>query len=189
MINLKEKYNKEVIPAMKEKFGYKSNMAVPKIEKVVVNTGFGRLVSDKTNDEKKKIGIAIAQDLALITGQAPVLTKAKKSIAGFKIREGMVIGAMVALRRKKMYDFLDRLIHIAFPRSRDFRGIDVKSVDESGNLTVAVKEHIFFPEVSPEKSKVMFGFEVVIATTAKTKEQGIELFRLLGFPFKKVEQK
>ena len=185
MMNLKEKYNKEVIQAMREKFGYKNDMAVPKIEKVVINTGFGRLVSDKTNDERKKIGMAIADDLALIAGQAPVLTKAKKSIAGFKIREGMIVGAMVALRRKKMYDFLDRLIHIALPRLRDFRGIDAKSVDKSGNLCIAVKEHISFPEISPEKSKVMFGFEVVIATTAKNKEQGIELFRLLGFPMKK----
>ena len=185
MLNLKEKYNKEVIQAMREKFHYKNDMAVPKIEKVIINTGFGRLVSDKTNDERKKIGMAIADDLALIAGQAPVLTKAKKSIAGFKIREGMIIGAMVALRRKKMYDFLDRLIHIALPRLRDFRGIDTKSVDKSGNLCIAIKEHISFPEISPEKSKVMFGFEVVIATTAKNKEEGIELFRLLGFPLKK----
>lgn len=184
MLSLKEKYNKEVMQAMKEKFGYKNNMAVPKIEKVVVNTGFGRLVSDKTNDEKKKIATAIAEDLAAIAGQAPVLTKAKKSIAGFKIRDGMVVGAMVALRRKKMYDFLDRLIHIALPRLRDFRGIDAKSVDENGNLTVAIKEHIAFPEISPEKSKVMFGFEAVITTTAKNKEEGTELFRLLGFPMR-----
>ena len=185
MLNLKDKYIKEALPQMREKFHYKNDMAVPKIEKVIINTGFGRLVSDKTNDEKKKIGMAVAQDLALITGQAPVLTKAKKSIAGFKIREGMIVGAMVALRRKKMYDFLDRLIHIALPRLRDFRGIDTKSVDKSGNLTIAVKEHISFPEISPEKSKVMFGFEVVIAATTKNKEQGIELFRLLGFPMKK----
>lgn len=184
MINLKEKYQKEVVGAMKKKFGYKNDMAVPKIDKVVVNTGFGRLVSDKTSDEKKKIQESIAHDLSLICGQAPVLTKAKKSIAGFKIREGMIIGAMVALRRKKMYDFLDRLIHIALPRSRDFRGIDAKSVDAAGNLTIAVKEHISFPEISPEKSKVMFGFETVIATTAKNKEQGLELFKLLGFPIK-----
>ena len=185
MLNLKEKYQKEVIQAMKEKFGYKNNMAVPKIEKVVINTGFGRLVSDKTNDERKKIGAAIANDLALIAGQAPILTKAKKSIAGFKIREGMIVGAMVALRRKKMYDFLDRLIHIALPRLRDFRGIDQNSVDKNGNLTIAVKEHISFPEISPEKSKVMFGFEAVITTTAKSKEQALELFKLLGFPVKK----
>ena len=185
MIRLKEKYQKEVIPAMQKKFGYKSVMAVPKIKKVVINTGFGRMVADKTSEEKKKIQAAISEDLALISGQRPILTKAKKSIATFKVREGMKIGAKVTLRRKKMYDFLERLIHITLPRSRDFRGIDPKSVDEKVNLNIAVKEHIAFPEVSPEKTRFLFGLEVTVTTDAKNKEEGLELFRLLGFPIKK----
>lgn len=185
IIRIKERYQKEAVPAMKEKFGYKSVMAVPKIEKAVINTGFGRMVADKTSEERKKILAAILEDLALIAGQQPIATKAKKSIASFKIREGLKIGAKVTLRSKKMYDFLERLINITLPRSRDFRGIDHKSVDGSGNLNIAVKEHIAFPEVSPEKTKFLFGLEVTVVTTAKTKEEGLELFRLLGFPIKK----
>ena len=184
MIKLKDKYIKEAIPAMKEKFGYKNSMAVPKIEKVVINNSFGRMIMDKTSDEKKKIKEAIIQDLSLICGQRPVLTKSKKSISTFKVREGMEIGAKVTLRKKKMYDFLDRLIHITFPRSRDFRGIDSKSIDEKGNLTIAIKEHISFPEVSPEKTRFLFGFEITVVTTAKNKKQGLELLKLLGFPIK-----
>lgn len=183
-MRLKEKYTKEVIPAMMEKFGCKNKMAVPKIEKVVINTGFGRLIAGKTSDEQKKIEETILEDLSLISGQRPILTKAKKSIAGFKIRQGMLIGAMNTLRGAKMYDFLERIIHIAFPRSRDFRGIDLKSFDGKGNLTIAVKEHIVFPEVLPEKTRIIFGFEITIVTTAKTQEEGIELLRLMGFPIK-----
>jgi len=182
---LKEKYQKEVIPAMMERFGYKNKMAVPKIEKVVINTGFGRLISDKTSEEKKKIYDSILGDLALISGQQPVLAKAKKSISGFKIREGMSVGAMSTLRGKKMYDFLERVIHIALPRSRDFRGIDLKSFDKEGNFTLAIKEHIIFPEILPEKAKIIFGFEITVVTTTKSKEKGIELLRLMGFPIKK----
>jgi large subunit ribosomal protein L5 len=182
---LKEKYQKETIPQMMERFGYKSKMAVPKIEKVVVNTGFGRAIGGKTSDEQKKIQSAILNDLALICGQKPILTKAKKSIAGFKIRTGMPVGAAITLRGKKMYDFLERLIYIDLPRTRDFRGIESKSFDKSGNLTIAVKEHIIFPEISLEKSRIIFGFEIIIATTAKNQEQGIELLRLMGFPIKK----
>ena len=184
MLRLQEKYKKDATPAMREKFSYKNDMAVPKIEKVIINNGFGRMVIDKTSDEKKKIKEAIIKDLSLICGQRPVLTKAKKSISTFKIREGMEVGAKVTLRKKKMYDFLDRLIHIALPRSRDFRGIDFKSIDEKGNLTIAIKEHISFPEVSPEKTKFLFGFEITVVTTAKTKEEGSELLKLLGFPIK-----
>jgi len=184
MLRLQEKYQKEVVPAMQEKFGYKNIMAVPKIEKVVINTGFGRLISAKTSEEQKKIYTAISDDLTLICAQRLVLTKAKKSIAGFKTREGMFIGAMVTLRGKKMQDFLDRVIHIALPRSRDFRGIEMKSFDKKGNLTIPIKEHIIFPEVSPEKAKAIFGFEITVVTTAKTREEGIKLLRLLGFPIK-----
>jgi len=184
MLRLKEKYNTEVILAMQEKFGYKDRMAVPKIEKVAVNTGFGRLISGKTKEEQEKIYKAILGDLTQICGQRTIITKAKKSIAGFKIREGMPVGAKVSLRGKKMYDFLERLIHIGFPRSRDFRGIDSKSVDKEGNLTIAIKEHIAFPEILPEKVRTIFGFEVTVVTTAKNREEGIELLKLLGFPIK-----
>lgn len=184
MLRLKEKYQKEVIPAMQEKFGYKNPMAVPKIEKVVVNTGFGRLIAGKTPEEQKKIQDAILEDLALLSGQRPILTRAKKSIAGFKIKEGMAIGAQVTLRGKKMNDFLERLIHIALPRSRDFRGIESKSMDKEGNLTIAIKEHIAFPEILPEKAKNIFGLEITVVTTIKNREEGLELLKLLGFPIK-----
>ena len=181
---LKEKYTKEVIPAMMKKFGYKNVMAVPKVEKVVVNTGFGKMIVSKTSDEQKKTFKLIFDDLASICAQKPILTKAKKSISGFKIREGMSIGAKVTLRGRKMYDFLERVIHIALPRFRDFRGIDLKSLDKEGNLTIAIKEHIVFPEVSSEKAKNIFGFEITVVTTAKNREESIELLKLLGFPMK-----
>lgn len=184
MLYLKEKYQKEVIPIMMEKFGYKNEMAVPKTEKVVVNTSFGRLITGKTTDEQKKIQEGILGDLALICGQKPVLKRAKKSISGFKIRQGMPVGADVTLRRKKMYDFLERLIHLALPRSRDFRGIESKSFDEKGNLTIGIKEHTVFPEILPEKVKNIFGLEITVVTTAKNREEGMELLRLMGFPIK-----
>lgn len=184
MIRLQEKYKKEVILALKEKFGYKNIMSVPKIEKVAVNTGFGRLVSGKTSGEEKKIYTAILEDLSSIIGQYPTLTRARKSIAGFKTREGMPIGARITLRGKKMYDFLEKVIYIALPRSRDFQGIDRKSVDREGNLTIGIQEHIIFPEIELEKTKNIFGLEITVVTTAKTPEEGLELLRLLGFPIK-----
>ncbi len=184
MIHLKEKYQKQIIPAMKEKFGYKNSMAVPRIEKVVVNTGFGRISSEQTGKDQEKNIEYILNDLSLICGQSPVKTKAKKSIAGFKLREGMIVGAKVTLRGRKMYDFLERLINITLPRSRDFRGIDQKAIDENGNLTIGIKEHICFPEVSPEKAKSIFGLEITITINAKDKEKGIELLKLFGFPLK-----
>jgi len=184
MPKLSEKYKEEVIPAMMAKFNYKSPMAVPKIEKVVINTGFGKLVVGKTTDERKKIQESILNDLVLITGQKSILTKAKKSISAFKIRKGMPLGAKVTLRGKRMSDFLERLIHIALPRSRDFQGIGLNSFDKKGNLTIGIKEHIVFPEVSPEKIKQIFGFEIVIVTTAKNREEGVELLKLMGFPIK-----
>lgn len=183
-MRLKEKYNKEVVPKMVEKFGYKSVMAVPRIKKVSINTGFGRLIAGKTGGEQEKVYTSILEDLASIAGQRPVLAKAKKSISTFKTREGMAIGARVTLRGPKMYSFLERLINIALPRSRDFRGLEPSSMDRNGNLTIGIKEHIIFPEVSPEKTKSIFGFEVSVATDAKNKEQGLELFKLLGFPIK-----
>lgn len=169
---------------MREKFGYKSIMAVPKIKKVVVNTGFGRLAVGKTGDEQKKLCESIVADLSLICGQKPILTKAKKSISSFKLREGMHIGAMVTLRGARMYDFLERTIHIALPRTRDFRGIDSKAFDQKGNLTIAVKEHTVFPEISPERVRSIFGLEITVVTSAKTREEGLELLKSLGFPIK-----
>lgn len=185
MIGLKEKYNKEVVPEMMKKFGLKSSMAVPRIEKVVINTGFGKMTAGKGSDEKKKMVAAILGDMALITGQKPVLTKARKSVSGFKIRKGMEIGAMVTLRRKPMYDFLERLINVTLPRSRDFAGIDPKSIDGSGNLNIAMKEQVSFSEIMPEKTRVLFGLEITVVTTTEDREKGLELLRLIGFPIKK----
>jgi len=187
MIKLKEKYTKEVIPTMMKKFNYKSPMAVPRIEKVVVNTSFGKLISGKTSKEQEKFSKEIVGDLSLIVAQKPIVTRAKKSIAGFKLREGAPVGAKVNLRRKMMYDFLERLIHIALPRSRDFGGISQSSFDKKGNLTLAIKEHITFPEISPEKSKTIFGLEITVVTNAKNKEEGIELLKLIGFPIHPVK--
>jgi large subunit ribosomal protein L5 len=184
MAYLSEKYKKEVIPAMMKKFGYKSKMAVPKIKKVVVNTGFGRMIAGKTPDEQRKTHAFILEDLNLICGQKPILTVAKKSIASFKIREGQEVGAVVTLRKIKMYDFLERLIQITLPRSRDFQGLDKKCFDKAGNMAIGIKEHIIFPEVSPEKSKNIFGLQIIVATTANNKEEGAELLRLMGFPIK-----
>ena len=184
-MNLKEKYQKEIIAGMVEKFGYKNSMAAPKITKVVVNTGFGRQAVAATGEEQKKIQESIVNDLSLICGQKPLLTAAKKSIASFKLRQGMIIGAKATLRGLRMYDFLERLIGLALPRTRDFQGIDKNSIDEEGNLTVAVKEHIVFPEISPEKSRVNFGLEITVVTNSDSKEEAENLFRLFGFPLKK----
>lgn len=185
MTKIKEKYKKEAISAMKEKFGYKNVMAIPRIKKVVINTGFGRIIGPKTKDEQKKFGEYIINNLSQIAGQRPVLTRARKSISSFKLREGNIIGAKVTLRGKKMYDFLERLINIVLPRSRDFSGISTKNVDKAGNLNMGIKEHIAFPEISPEKSPIILGFEITVVTDAKSKEEGLELLKLLDFPFKK----
>ena len=184
MTGLKEKYEKEVIPAMMKKFGYKSVMAVPRLEKVVLNTGFGKLITAKSGDDHRKTLEAIVGDMSSIAGQRAMLTRAKQSIAGFKLREGTPIGAKVTLRGAKIYGFLERLIHVVLPRSRDFQGLPLSNVDERGNLAIGIREHIFFPEVSPEKARDIFGLQVTVTTTAKTKEEGLELFRLLGFPIK-----
>jgi large subunit ribosomal protein L5 len=184
MAYLTEKYKKEVIPAMMKQFSYHNVMEVPRLEKVVVNCGFGRLVSGKTKDEQKKIQEAIARDLTQICGQHAVVTKARTSISTFKIREGQVIGAKVTLRRKRMVDFLERVITVALPRSRDFQGIPSTGVDQFGNLTFGIKEHISFPEISPEKINFIFSLEMTVVSTAKNKEEGAAFFKLLGFPIK-----
>ncbi|MDP4009106.1 MAG: 50S ribosomal protein L5 [bacterium] len=182
-MNLRERYTTSVIPELKKQFGYKNTMAVPRIEKVVLNAGFGRLIANKTGDEARKILESISRDLGIIAGQRPVFAKARKSIAAFKLREGSSIGAKVTLRGKKMEDFLERLIHVMLPRSRDFRGIALSSVDGSGNLTIGIREHISFPEIAPEQSYVPFGVEITVVTTATTKEEGTELLRKMGVPF------
>jgi len=183
MMRLKEKYQKEVIPAMMKKFGYRNKMAVPRFEKVVVNAGFGRQVVEKNPAERKKFLETMLEQLSLITGQRPILTKAKKSIAGFKIKKGTPVGAMVTLRGQRMWDFLERLINIVLPRSRDFKGIPERSIN-LGNLTIGIRESIAFPEISPEKTKGIFGLEVSVVTNASKREEAVELFRLTGFPIK-----
>lgn len=184
MLKLKDKYQKEAVPEMMKKFGYKSNMAVPKIKKVSINTGFGKEVVGKSGEEQKKFQEAILDQLSLISGQRAVLTRAKKAIASFKIREGMAIGAMVTLRGQRMYDFLERIINVVLPRSRDFRGIDSNSMDRQGNLTIAMKEYIAFPEVLAEKARQIFGLEITVVTNARNRQESLELLKLLGFPIK-----
>lgn len=178
-MKLQEKYRKQVIPAMKEKFGYRNDLAVPKIVKVVINVGTG-----KFRDNERAIE-DIQRSLASVAGQQPVFTLAKQSIANFKTRKGMKVGMKVTLRGKMMYDFLGRLINFALPRSRDFRGLDEKIVDQNGNLSIGIKEHIIFPEISHEEVKTIFGFEVCVATNARNRGEGLELFRLIGFPIKR----
>ena len=177
MHRLIEKYKKEVQPVLKEKFGYKNNMAVPGIEKVVVNVGTGPGLKDPKFNE------VVYDTLTRITGQKPVKTKAKKSISNFKIRAGLVVGTMVTLRGKRMNDFVDKLINITLPRVRDFRGLDTKSVDAQGNLNISFKEHVSFPEIKADEVEKIHGLQVTIVTSAKNKEEGLELFKLLGFPF------
>lgn len=183
-IRLKEKFEKKVVLEMMKRFNYKNKFAVPKIEKVIINTSFGKLVAGKTKEEQEKIYKEIIEELALITGQKPILTKAKESISGFNIKKGQFIGAKVTLRRKKMYDFLERLINIALPRSKDFKGIDEKSFDKNGILTIGMEEQIAFPEISPERAKFIFGLEITIITNAKKREEAIELLKLMEFPIK-----
>ncbi len=184
MVKLQDKYKKEVVPQMMKEFGYKNIMAVPKIEKVVINSCFGKEVVNKTSQEREKFLQNMINDLTLIAGQKPQLIKSKKSIASFKLRKGIEIAARVTLRRGRMYDFLERLIYLALPRSKDFKGIDQKSIDEKGNLNIGFKEHISFPEIITEKEKTIFGLEITIVTNAKNKEEGLRLFKLLGFPIK-----
>lgn len=173
---LKEKYNTEVIAEMKKSFGLRNNMQVPRIGKVVVNVGIGKFIKD-TNLVKD-----VTETLAVITGQKPLMTKSRKSIAGFKIREGLEIGMKVTLRGKRMWNFLDRLIGATIPRIRDFQGIKKSAVDNSGNLNIGIKEHVVFPEILPENVKNMVSLQVTVVTNAKNREKGLELFRLMKFP-------
>ena len=170
-------YENEVKKALMEKFGYKSPMEIPKLEKIVINIGVG-----EAKDNSKALDAAV-NDLALITGQAPVVTKARNSVANFKIREGMNIGCKVTLRKDKMYEFLDRLFNIALPRVRDFRGINPNSFDGRGNYSLGIKEQLIFPEIEYDKIDKIRGMDIIMVTTAKTDEEARELLTLMGAPF------
>ncbi len=174
---LKEQYTKEVVPALKEKFGYTNAHMIPKINKVTISIGAGQALKDKQLMETYE------NTLVRITGQQPVKTKAKKSISNFKIREGNEVGIMVTLRGQRMYDFISKLIHVSLPRIRDFRGISPKGMDRQGNYTLGIKEHVAFPEINPDEIERVHGLQITIATSAKNKEEGFELLKLLGFPF------
>lgn len=178
MARLKDYYKKEIVPALREKFGYKNIMEIPRLEKITVNIGLGEAIQNVKSLE------TAAQDLAMIVGQKPVITKAKKSIATFKLRKGMSIGCVVSLRRDRMYEFLDRLVNAAIPRIRDFRGISPKSFDGRGNFSMGIKEQFIFPEIDYDKIDRVRGMNITIVTTAKTDEEARELLRLFGVPFR-----
>ena len=175
---LRERYVKEVAPALKKQFGYESSMQIPKLLKVVVNVGLGEAI------QNPKLLDAAVKEMAEITGQKPVVRKAKKSIAAFKLREGMSIGCSVTLRQDRMWEFLDRLINVALPRIRDFKGISGKAFDGRGNYTLGLKEQFIFPEIDYDKVEMVHGMDIAIVTSAKTDEEGKALLRLFGMPFR-----
>jgi len=177
MARLKEKYLKEVAPAMMEKFGYKNVMEIPRVEKGIVNMGVGEAVGNP-----KALDSAV-NDLMMIVGQRPVISRAKKSIAAFKIRQGMAIGTKVTLRGERMFQFLDKLFNVALPRVRDFRGVSPKSFDGRGNYTMGIKEQLIFPEIDYDKVDKIRGMDIIVVTTAKTDEEARELLKLMGMPF------
>jgi large subunit ribosomal protein L5 len=174
---LRQQYKDKIRAALKEEFGYKNDMQIPRLDKIVLNMGVGEAVSDT-----KKVRAA-AEDLAQIAGQRPVITKAKKSIAGFKVREEMPLGVKVTLRRDRMYEFLDRLVTVAMPRVRDFRGVNPKSFDGRGNFALGLKEHIVFPEINFDKIEQVWGMDIVICTTAKTDAEAKSLLKHFNLPF------
>ena len=176
---LREKYNAEVIPALTEKFGFTSVMRVPKIEKIVISQGIGEAVADK------KIVDSAVEDLSIITGQRAFATISKKDVSNFKLRKGMPIGTKVTLRGDRMYEFLDRLISIALPRTRDFKGVPAKGFDGRGNFNMGVKEHIIFPEIDIDKVNKILGMDIAFVTTAQNDEEGKALLAAFGFPFTK----
>ena len=179
MSRLKDQYNNEIVDALIKKFGYKNRMQVPKLDKIVVNMGVGEA------KENAKVLEAAVKDLETITGQKAILTKAKNSIANFKIREGMPIGCKVTLRGEKMYDFLDRLVNLALPRVRDFRGINPNAFDGRGNYALGIKEQLIFPEIEYDKVDKVRGMDIIMVTTAKTDEEARELLTQFGMPFAK----
>tara|TARA_B100001750_G_C15501602_1_gene597591 strand:- start:10 stop:549 length:540 start_codon:yes stop_codon:yes gene_type:complete len=178
VIPLKEHYSEKVIPELKQTLGVSSNMAVPKITKVTLNMGVGEVLNDKKVLEKA------AEDMELISGQKPLITKVRKSVANFKIRDGMPIGCKVTLRGDRMYEFLQRLLGVAIPRERDFRGLSVDSFDGRGNYSIGIKEHIIFPEIDYDKVDKIRGMDISISTTAKDNNEGEVLLRAMNFPFK-----
>lgn len=177
MSRLKDKYYKTVVPEMKKLFGFQNNLAVPRLEKVILNVG----ISVSRGDQK--FIDAVGETLKRVTGQKPVFTKAKKSISSFKIRENMIVGAVVTLRQERMYEFVDKLISLTLPNVRDFRGLNKKSLDQDGNLTIGFKEFLAFPEIRTDEVENVHGLEVCLVTTAKTREQSLALLSLLGLPF------
>ena len=178
MAKLKEIYQEKVVPALMKRFNYRNKMEVPKLEKIVINMGLGEAI------QNIKILDSAVQELSQITGQKPVITKAKKSIAQFKLRTGMPIGCMVTLRKERMYEFFNRLVNVALPRVRDFKGLSGKSFDGRGNYALGIREQLIFPEIHYDKIDKVKGMNIVIVTTAKTDEEGKELLRLLGMPFR-----
>ena len=178
MSRLRQRYEKEVIPALKKEFGYSNVMAIPKVEKIVVNMGLGEAT------QNAKIVDTGADEVGKITGQKPVITRAKKSIAQFKVRKGMPIGTMVTLRGERMWDFLDRLISVALPRVRDFRGVSQRGFDGRGNYTLGLKDQLLFPEIDYMKVDKARGMNISVVTTAKTDEESRKLLQLLGMPFR-----
>jgi large subunit ribosomal protein L5 len=177
MVRLKQKYDDQVVPAMKSEFGYKNSMQVPKLEKITINVGLG-----EATQNIKALDSTVAE-ITAIAGQKPVIPRAKKAIANFKLREGVPIGCMVTLRRDRMYEFLDRLIHVALPRVRDFKGVSDRSFDGRGNYSMGLREQIIFPEINPDKVEKARGMTVTITTTAKTDPEGRALLKHLGMPF------
>lgn len=178
MARLKEKYEKEVAPALVKQFGYTSAMQIPQITKVVVNVGLGEAI------QNPKLMDAAVKELSDLTGQKPVVRKAKKSIAAFKLREGMSVGCMVTLRHDRMWEFLDRLINVALPRIRDFKGVSGKAFDGRGNYTLGLKEQFIFPEIDYDKVEMVHGMDIAIVTTAKNDEEGKQLLKNMGMPFR-----
>ena len=183
MSRLREKYAKEVVPALTKEFGYTNVMAIPKLQKIVINMGLGEAT------QNAKLADTGADELGKITGQKAMVRRATKSIAQFKLRQGMPVGAMVTLRGERMYEFLDRLVTIALPRVRDFRGLNLRSFDGRGNYALGLKEQIIFPEINYDQIDKVRGMDVIITTTAKTDEEARELLRLFNFPFPQEEQK
>lgn len=178
MARLQDFYKAEVVPKMREKFHYRNPMQVPRLTKVIVNMGLGEAI------ENVKVLESASEELGLVTGQKPVITKARKSISNFKLRAGVPIGVKVTLRRDRMYHFLDKLVGVALPRVRDFKGVSAKGFDGRGNYTLGIREQIIFPEINYDKIDKIKGMNITIVTTAKTDEEGLELLRLLGMPFR-----
>lgn len=184
----KEKYKKEAVPEMMEEFGLENEMAVPEIEKVIINSGVGKKIQEMTRKEREEHLQSVKREIASITGQEPAVTKARGSISGFELQKGDVSGVKATLRGERMYDFLERLILIALPRSKDFRGLKRESVDKAGNLTLGIEDHTIFPEAEVEGVKDSFGLEATLKTGTQSREMSLRLFELLDFPLRKKEE-